>query len=258
MTSWPVVVVPLAAAVLVAPVSSAGRLKALQGRRSGRVRWRPPEEVTVVVLGAVVGLVGGIGGALAGALVAWTSWRVRRGHRVERSRLRASTALAEGLAGFVAELRSGAHPAQAAAGAAQDAEPPAAGVFRAIASAAARGGNAEAALTDPDARPLARAWRLSSEHGVPLADVLEEVRRDLRRRIGFAHRFRARMAGPRSSAAVLAALPVFGVLLGEATGSGPVAVLTSTIAGQVLLVSGAVLICAGLAWSAHLTRQVLT
>ncbi|MEU4801146.1 type II secretion system F family protein [Actinosynnema sp. NPDC023587] len=248
----------LAGALLVVPVSVVGRLKALRGRRPSGLRWKPPDRVTAVVVGAALGLVGGIGGALAGALIGWTSWRVRRARRVERSRLRASAAVAEGLAGFVAELRSGAHPAQAAANAAEDAEPPAGRVFRAIASAAARGGDVEAALTDPDARPLARAWRLSGEHGVPLADVLEEVRRDLRRRIGFAHRFHARMAGPRSSAAVLAALPVFGVLLGELTGSGPVEVLTSTVAGQVLLVVGAALICVGLAWSARLTRQVVT
>ncbi|CCH27652.1 type II secretion system F family protein [Actinosynnema sp. NPDC047251] len=247
-----------AVALLVVPVSVVGRLKALQGRRPLRFRRRPPDPVTAAVLGAAVGLPAGVGGSVAGALVAWTLWRARRGLRAERARLRASTAVAEGLAGFVAELRSGAHPAQAALGAAEDAEPPAAGVFRAIASTAARGGDVEAALTTPDARPLARAWRLSGEHGVPLADVLEEVRRDLRRRIDFAHRFHARMAGPRSSAAVLAALPVFGVLLGELTGSGPVAVLTSTVAGQVLLVVGAVLICVGLGWSTRLTRQVVT
>ncbi|RKT52135.1 type II secretion system F family protein [Saccharothrix australiensis] len=247
----------LAAALLVLPPSAGRRLTALRGRRQRRWRLPRPNLPIVLGLGAVPGLVLGVGGSVAGALVALTVWRARADRKEERERLAATASIAEGLAAFVAELRSGAHPARAAAGAAEDASPPAVDVFRTIASTAARGGNVEAALAHPDARRLARAWRLSSEHGVPLADVLEAVRQDLRQRIGFAHRFHARMAGPRASAAVLAALPVFGVLLGEVTGSGPLDVLTSTTAGQVLLVAGAGLICAGLRWSAHLTRRVV-
>jgi len=248
----------LAAALLVLPPSASWRLHRLRGRRCRRVRPRRPNQPAAVALGAVLGLLLGVGGAVAGALVALAVWRAWRDRGAERARLAATTAIAEGLSAFVAELRSGAHPAQAAAGAAEDAEPPAAGILRTIASTAARGGDVEAALTHPDARRLARAWRLSSEYGVPLADVLEAVRQDLRQRLGFARQFHARMAGPRASAAVLAALPAFGVLLGELTGSGPLGVLTSTAAGQVLLVAGAGLICAGLRWSARLTRQVTT
>ncbi|MBW4719792.1 type II secretion system F family protein [Saccharothrix obliqua] len=248
----------LAAALLALPSASAERWRALSGKRSRRFRWRPPGRWAVVLAGAVLGAGAGVGGVVAGALVAVTAWSTRKDRRVERERLRATAALAEGLSGFVAELRSGAHPARAAANAAEDAEPPAKDVFRVIAATSARGGNVETALADRDSRSLGRAWRLSGEHGVPLADVLEEVRRDLRRRVAFAQRFHARMAGPRSSAAVLAALPVFGVLLGELTGSGPAGVLASTAAGQVLLVAGVALICAGLRWSARLTRQVVT
>lgn len=208
------------------------------------------------MLGAALGLVFGVGGSVAGALVALTLWHVRRNRSKERDHLTATTAITEGLSAFVAELRSGAHPAQAAISAAEDARPPAKQVLQTIASTAARAGNVETAVADNDTRQLARAWRLSSEHGVPLADVLEAVRQDLRQRTRFAHQFHARMAGPRASAAVLAALPVLGVLLGEVTGSGPLDVLASTAIGQVLLLIGAALICAGLRWSAHLTRQV--
>jgi tight adherence protein B len=65
------------------------------------------------------------------------------------------------------------------------------------------------------------------------------------------------MAGPRAGAAVLAGLPLFGVVLGELGGAGPLAVLSGTPPGQVLLVAGVVLICAGLRWSGRLTRQVI-
>jgi tight adherence protein B len=65
------------------------------------------------------------------------------------------------------------------------------------------------------------------------------------------------MAGPEASAAVLACLPVFGVLLGELSGAHPLHVLTSTGPGQVLLVLGAFFISAGLLWSARLTTQAV-
>ncbi|MFC6088091.1 type II secretion system F family protein [Saccharothrix lopnurensis] len=230
----------------------------LRGRPVRRWRLPAPGRPVVVAVGAAVGLLAGVGGAIAGAVLAVTAWHGHRETVGRRARLRTSAALAEGLNAFVAELRTGAHPARAAACAAEDAEPPAGEVLRAIAAASARGGDVEVALAGfPDARHLARAWRLAAEHGVPLADVLEAVRRDLDRRATFTRQVQARMAGPRASAAVLAGLPLFGVLLGELSGAGPLAVLIGTGAGQVLLVVGALLICAGLRWSGRLTRQVI-
>ncbi|GAA3891832.1 type II secretion system F family protein [Saccharothrix violaceirubra] len=231
-----------------------------------RLRWTPrrkptlpkPNQGTVVLGSALFGLLAGAGGAIAAAVVARTLWHDHHERATHRERLKATTALAAGLAGFVAELKAGAHPAPAASGAAEDAEPPASEVLRTIATTAARGGDVATALRDfPEAHQLARAWRLSAEHGVPLADVLAEVRRDLDRRVAFAGQVAARLAGPRASAAVLAGMPVFGVLLGEAVGAGPTEVLRTTVVGQVLLVLGAVLVCAGLRWSARLTRQVV-
>ncbi|MFD1152464.1 type II secretion system F family protein [Saccharothrix hoggarensis] len=249
----------LAAALVLLPTSAARRrLNRLRGRTT--TRWKLPRvnQPLVVLLGAGLGLVVGVGGVIAGALLATSVWRTHREASRQRDHLAASAALADGLSAFVAELRAGAHPANAATGAAEDAEPPAADVLRVIAATSARGGDVEAALTDfPDARNLARAWRLSAVHGVPLADVLDAVRRDLDRRTAFARQVHARMAGPRASAAVLAGLPLFGVVLGELGGAGPLAVLTGTAAGQVLLVVGTVLICAGLRWSGRLTRQVI-
>ncbi|GAB3000346.1 type II secretion system F family protein [Saccharothrix stipae] len=247
----------LAAALVVLPSAEARRrLVRLRGRR----RWKGfrPNPWWVVAAGFLLGIPVGVGGAVAGALLAGTVWRTYRETTRQREHLAASVALADGLKGFVAELRSGAHPAEAALGAAEDAEPPASEVLRAIASTSARGGDVEAALADfPDAHHLARAWRLSAAHGVPLADVLDAVRRDLDRRTAFAGQVNARMAGPRAGAAVLAGLPLFGVVLGELGGAGPLAILTGTAPGQALLVAGVVLICAGLRWSGRLTRQVI-
>lgn len=249
----------LAVALLVLP-SSVARRRLAGLRRGSGPRWKPPKpnQPLAVLAGIALGIPLGVGGAVAGGLLGATVWRVYREAIGQRGRLDASVALADGLKAFVAELRSGAHPAKAAIGAAEDAQPPATEVLLAIAATSARGGDVEAALVDfPDARHLARAWRLSAVPGVPLAEVLDAVRRDLDRRTAFAGQVHARMAGPRASAAVLAGLPLFGVLLGELGGGSPLAVLTDTAPGQVLLVTGVVLICAGLRWSGRLTRQVI-
>jgi tight adherence protein B len=55
---------------------------------------------------------------------------------------------------------------------------------------------------------------------------------------------------------VLAGLPVLGLLLGQAVGADPWHVLTAHAAGQLLLVVGTGLVCAGLAWSARLVNKV--
>ncbi|WNV91720.1 type II secretion system F family protein [Umezawaea sp. Da 62-37] len=256
----------LATALLVLPAAAATRrLRALRPPDRGRTRG-PHRSVAVLACCVLVGLVGGPASLIAAAMIAAVLWRARRSRAVRRSRLAGSATIAAGLAAFVAELKAGAHPAAAAAGAAQDTGEPAATVLTTIASTARLGGDVDTALTTlacarPELAaalgPLARAWRLADSHGVPLADVLDAVRRDLERRVCFAEQVKARMAGPEASAAILAALPAFGVLLGELSGAHPLHVLTSTTPGQVLLVLGALLISGGLLWSAKLTDQAV-
>ena len=62
----------------------------------------------------------------------------------------------------------------------------------------------------------------------------------------------ARLAGPRSTAAVLAGLPLLGLALGQAVGAVPLHVLCQTVVGQVLLVIGTAAACIGVLWSARL------
>ncbi len=113
-----------------------------------------------------------------------------------------------------------------------------------------------AELREPLCR-MARAWALAERHGVALADLLDAVRRDIERRTAFRRDVEAKMAGPRSTAAVLTGLPVFGLLFGEAVGSAPIAVLTGGLLGQLLLLAGVALLCAGVGWTLRLTRAVV-
>ncbi|HEX7307823.1 type II secretion system F family protein, partial [Lentzea sp.] len=153
------------------------------------------------------------------------------------------------------------HPAAAAEGAARDTPKPADEVLRAAAAAAKLGGDVERTLRglrqpllETATDQLAKAWHVSAKHGVALADVLDATRRDLDEQAAFARQVNARMAGPRASAAVLAGLPVLGILLGELSGARPVHVLTQTAAGQFLLVLGAVFLAAGLWWTRKITE----
>lgn len=247
------------------------RMRALYGTcrvaRSGVERTRLLAVPTglAVLTGALT-----LGVVTTGVLLAFAAtacWRWRERAR-SRARIAAMAAVADAVGGLVAELRAGAHPAGAAESTAADLgthHPAAAAELRAIAAAARLGCDATTDArtrdrTDPvigAAARIARGWALAHRHGLPLAEVLDSVRRDLESSARFAARLRAMMAGPRASAAVLAVLPALGIALGEAMGARPIAVLTTTAGGHVLLAAGAALVLAGTAWCGRLTRQAV-
>lgn len=247
--------------------------------RDDRARWRPatprrPRPATAVALTAAAGtcvgwLAAGVGGAIGlGTLAATASWRLwsRRG---ESASLSAAADLAAALGLLTAELRAGVHPAVAARRVAGDAGPVVAGVLDAIADATRLSGDVPGALHAVAARanaagltglagPLGRlagAWRLSERHGVGLADVLDAARRDLDHRVRSARRLAASLAGPKATSAVLAMLPLLGLLLGQAVGAAPWRMLAGTDAGQVLLAVGCGLLSLGVAWSARIVTR---
>jgi tight adherence protein B len=219
----------------------------------------------VIALAGCAGVVlAGAGGALAGVLAAVTVSKRWRARREQTRSITAAADVVQALGLLVGELRAGAHPAVAAEHTAADAGPAASAVLRTIARTARLSGDVAAALrrqADADIgleqplRQLAAAWTLGSRHGIPLADVLEAVRRDLDHQVRARRRLHSALAGPRATATVLATLPILGLLLGQAVGAQPWHVLTGHPAGQVLLVLGSALICAGFSWSARLAGR---
>ncbi len=212
------------------------------------------------------GVVAGIAGACAAPVLTHLGSRYWRSRRRRRIRLARTNEFAAGLRLFVAELRVGSHPASAAEGAAEDAPADVAPVFRNLAAATRLGGDATTVLADEAAQDaelagplgrMARAWSLAERHGVALADLLDAVRRDVEHGAASARDVEAKMAGPRATAAVLAALPVLGVALGEAVGASPLRVFRDGWGGQVLLLIGVGLLCAGVAWTGRLTRTAV-
>jgi tight adherence protein B len=201
-------------------------------------------------LGATAGPVPAALAALAApaALGAALRWRAER---------RAGAAMAEAteaIDALVAELRSGKTPSACLRSVATQA--PAAGQLLGRAAAAAElGGDVPAALrgVGPGGHRLAAGWEVAERAGAPLADVLDRLAADQHASLQLAGRQRAELAGARSTAWVLAALPLLGLALGQSLGAAPLTVLLHTPVGGACAVTGAVLELAGLAWVRRLT-----
>lgn len=201
--------------------------------------------------------------ASVGRLRRWRSL-VRRPGRVERDGHRVA-----GLCGALApELRAGAYPATALRYAVRSTleDLPDTGGDDALAAFLHRLAGADpvdvpgllAAAGDlPGAgglRGLSAAWTVAVDRGVALAEVVtrvsDAVEADLQARRDLA----AETAGARTTARLLAALPLGGIALGSAMGAHPVGVLIGTVAGRGCLVAGLALAVAGWAW----TRRILS
>ncbi|MEV7597925.1 type II secretion system F family protein [Kitasatospora sp. NPDC089797] len=204
---------------------------------------------------------------LAGALAVLPlrRWRLRR--RLAAEADRRAVAVVELCAALAGELRSGATPEQALhlvtvrLAASPD------GVRRLGVEAVARlaagryGGDVPAALQllaelpgGSGAAAIAACWRVASGGGSGLADALDRVAEALRGERALAEEVAGELAGPRTTIAVLAALPGAGLLLGGALGAAPLDVLLHTSAGLGCLGAGAVLEGLGVFWTAQIVR----
>jgi tight adherence protein B len=261
-----------AAAVACWPaVDAPGRLRFVlprPARRGRRPRWRGPDPAT---LGLIVGALAtagavGVGAAAAIAVVGGSITRRWRRSRAERREAAERAALVEAVGALAGELRSGAHPVLAAAAVAGTGTAAVHRVLGTVAAGARLGAPLPALLArraadePPVAEGLARlaaAWSLADEHGATLAEMVDAVRADLEARHRLGGELRASLAGPRATAMVLAALPVLGIALGQGVGADPVRVLLGEGLGQVLLVVGCGLGCAGMAWSDRIVARAV-
>jgi tight adherence protein B len=266
--------------------SAVGRQGRQGGRRSVRPGggllnsgpWngtRPPPELLLLPLGLLAAwpmhspLV-----AAVAAVAVVPAIRLRGRRREGRLRERRRTAVVALCAALAGELRTGATPHQAvemAAGefavpvAAPAADPRATGEpvldCTVLLAAVRYGGGVPEAFRALAALPgaegaagIAACWQVASSSGAGLAEGLDRVAEGLRAERALRDNVRAELAGPRSTAGLLALLPVFGLLLGAALGADPLRMLLHTPSGLLCLVLGAALEWAGMAWTARIAR----
>jgi tight adherence protein B len=209
-----------------------------------------------IVLGGVVGL-GALVTAIAVLLLAGTAVGLRARRRAARAAAARRARVIEACAVLSAELRAGRPPQAALAAAAE--------VCAELASAAEiakLGGDVGTALTQASAAPgagglaaLGAAWRVVERSGVALSSVAARLADSLRADEAAGRQATAALAGARSTARLLAGLPLLGTGLGQLLGARPLAFLTGTPPGWFCLLTGVALMIAGLTWVERLTVE---
>jgi len=278
----------LAAAVLATPGGVRGRLRVvarsvpgergpspvgrlLGARNRSSLPRRPSGRLAApgMLLGAVLvtvpaGPVVG-GAALAYALAARRALRRRATLRAEEA-LRALGAVA--LSGLADDLRAGRTPSAALQAAVATlegaADGPVAAALKAVRSALVRhpSGDVAAALRAvpgplaPALRRLAAAWTLT-DCGIPLADVVGQLDVELRRLRRLGERAAVQTASARTTARLVAGLPVLGLGVGQLLGARPYTVLTETTAGATCAAAAVALHLLGFALASRLSRVVV-
>lgn len=254
----------LALAVLISPASSRARARAVM-MLTQRRRHLPVVPCALVGCSASSLLLPWTAAAALGLLLATLAARRRIGRRL-RARADEARALEAALDVLVGELRVGAHPVAAIGVAARESDGPTARSLGVVAARALLGADVAAGLRAEAARStnpghwerLAVCWQLAQTHGLAIATLMQAAQRDIVERERFHGRVEAGMAGARATAAILAGLPLLGVLLGQLIGAEPLDFLLSDGAGGWLLVIGIGLICCGLLWSDRITSRVFT
>ncbi|WP_246042266.1 MULTISPECIES: type II secretion system F family protein [Streptomyces] len=190
-------------------------------------------------------------------------WLRARQRQRERSARRAGVIALCGAA--VGELRAGAQPGQALTAALRRSAvgPGAPGPAEtAVLAAAAFGGDVPAALREAAREPgaeglvgMAACWQISVDGGAGLAAGLDRLEGALRAERDRQESLRAQLAGARSTTAVLALLPLVGLLIGSGLGADPLGVLLHTPVGWGCLVAGSLLEGLGLLWCSRIVRE---
>ncbi len=253
----------LAVAVLVAPAGPRWRARALLRGSRPRLSLPLPAGAAagcVVVAVLLTPTAAAALGLLLATIIARRHLALRRRRRTEEG-----ASLQGVLDVLVGELRVGAHPVAAISVAAQETDGRIARSLGAVAARALLGADVAAGLrTEARYSPspghwdrLAVCWQLAQTHGLAIATLMHAAQRDIAERERFRGRVDAGMAGARATAAILAGLPLLGVLLGHAIGARPLSFLLSGGAGGWLLVVGTTFVCCGLLWTDRITSRVL-
>ena len=241
------------------------RLSAV-AERSPRVPRRRQRRVWGILgaVGAVAGAgtVGGIRAAVvvtATVLVTGTALLLIVWHRQLRAARLARASVAHAADLLASQLRVGRVPAEALLMTAADCP-----VMVEAAQVHRIGGDPTAVWLERAREPghaglrdLARAWRLSTRTGAPLAAALEKVSEGLTADIALRRLVAAELAAPRATGKIMAVLPACGLGIGYAIGGQPLTFLLSSQYGWVCLIGGVALAAGGVLWIEVLARRAV-
>ncbi|MDF9814652.1 type II secretion system F family protein [Streptomyces sp. SPB162] len=232
-----------------------------------RLGWRLGRELLCLPGGLVLALPAhSVLPALAGAAAVPLVGRQLR-ERARRAAVERRVTAVGTLCGTVAgDLRAGRPPHTALAGAIEDDgwpdAPELVDAARLLLAAARFGGDVPEALRAAARQEgaeglaaVAACWQVAVDGGAGLAAGLDRIAGALRAERDQRDDLRAQLAGPRSTALMLALLPVFGVVLGAGLGADPVGTLLGTSTGLACLLAGGLLEWAGLAWTGRIVRS---
>lgn len=260
----------VAAALLGVPGPPPAVRRLVAGRRPRRsasaARGRTAAPIALGAALVALVLLGPVGGVLA-ALGAAAGRRALQAYRAAAEREGVAAATTTVCSLLAAELRAGRTPDAALALAAEDLPPVLAEPMRRAAVSARLGGDVATALRsveltqrDPGGgllRQLATCWQVAGRTGAGLAGVVDALGTDLRARERLRLETSAALAGSRTTAWLLAGLPIVGVAMAAGFGVRPDRVLLHTPLGLTCLVLGVSLDALGVLWTRRLVRRAL-
>ncbi len=220
-----------------------------------RPKWLLPVVFAVLILAALGALVlpaAVIGLAVVGALA------VGRRSAAGAQAAEAADAVRESCEALAGELVAGTTPGQAL-DVAVEVWPP----LDVVARAERVGGSVPDALREiarvrpgaADLRQVAAAWQLSQRSGAALGEALTAVATDLADQRATRALVRSELASARSTARLIAVLPVMTLAMSSGTGD-PVGFLLGTLPGLVCLAAGLTLALLGLGWIERIAASV--
>lgn len=222
--------------------------------------WQAGRRRPILAIGltVTVGVAGALVSGAAGAVVAFAAtapavtallvWRRHAGRTAAKASAEAVAGACQLLAGL---LRLGHVPADALRAAARDSP-----ILAEVAAVQQVGGTVGPVLRRLGGRPgcsglaeLGIAWEVAERTGASLSATLDALAERLAAARTVQDVVAAELSAPRATGRLLAVLPAAGLLLGYSLGGDPVGFLTGSLPGQLSLVAGVALGCAGVFWT---------
>ncbi|MEV0613855.1 type II secretion system F family protein [Nonomuraea sp. NPDC050404] len=161
-----------------------------------------------------------------------------------------------------AELSAGRTPGESLIRALSAVDFPEPDLLRPVVAAARDGGDVSVALTaaapqqgGEGLRQLAACWQVGTMVGAGMASLIDRVAHTLRAAQAHRQDVAAQLAGPRTTARMLALLPALGLLMAAALNMHPLTFLFGSLPGLLCLTTGVALDACGLWWTNHMATQ---